>query len=235
MRTNRRTNAALLALLAALSIVALAFAACGGDDDEVSPTAEPTGERTATAEPTSARTATPQATATAAGEEGEITLTAASATIAVDGDVSDWSGIEGVTVPMEQIEIPPGVDWDEPGPLDPIDVTLKVAADSDNIYVLMEVPDDYNFDLANHNFSASIAAMFRIDEPAGPHMGTTDEDLEESLGMVDIWHWELDCDAAVMAGGGAPGSGDDPECNLDDEFATEPEEREDDGGGDVPN
>ncbi len=80
--------------------------------------------------------------------------------------------------------------------------------------------------------SASIAVMFLIDPEAGPHMGTGDDDLELSLGMVDIWHWELDCGPGVMSGGGDVGSGDDPDCNFDDEFATEPEEREDDGGGD---
>jgi hypothetical protein len=64
-------------------------------------------------------------------------------------------------------------------------------------------------------------------------MGATDDDLEVGLGMVDIWHWELDCAAGALSGGGDPGSGDDPDCNFDDEFATDPEEREDDGGGDA--
>lgn len=223
----RRGILILLGMVAAVAVLAVG---CGDDDDESTPTAAPTES----ASPTEA--ATPEPTEGEDDEHGEeISFDAASATITVDGDNSDWSDIEGVTVPMEQIEIPEGVDWDEPGPLDPIDVTLKVATDADNIYVLVEVPDDYNYNPEDHNFSPSIAVMFRIDDPAGPHMGTDDEDLEESLGMVDIWHWELDCAAGVPSGGGDPGLGDDPDCNFDDEFATEPEEREDDGDGDVAN
>jgi hypothetical protein len=53
--------------------------------------------------------------------------------------------------------------------------------------------------------------------------------------MVDIWHWELDCGPGELSGGqGVPG-GDDEACNMDDEFSTTPEMREDDGGGDDPN
>lgn len=225
----RRGILTLLGMVAAVAVLAVG---CGDDDDESTPTAEPTVAPTitpaATAEPT-------EGDDEEDGHGEEIKFDAASATITVDGDDSDWSEIEAVTVPLEQIEIPEGVDWDEPGPLDPIDVTLKVATDDENIYVLVEVPDDYNYNPEDHNFSPSVAVMFRIDQPAGPHMGTEDEDLEESLGMVDIWHWELDCAAGVLSGGGDPGLGDDPDCNLDDEFATEPEEREDDGDGDVAN
>ena len=164
MRLLTRTGwKAAIVLLAALAVLALVAVACGDDDDGGSPTAEPTA--TPTTAPTTAPTDAPtaQPTDTGDGDTPEITLDAATATITVDGDDSDWSGIEGVTVPMEQIEIPSGVDWDEPGPLDPIDVTLKMATDSENVYALVEVPDDYNFDPADHNFSPSIAVMFLID------------------------------------------------------------------------
>ncbi len=231
---TRRGAKAVIVLLAALAVLALVAVACGGDDDDgASPTAEPTAAPTdaPTDDPTDAPTAAP----TDAGDGDEITLDAATATITVDGDSSDWSDIEGVTVPMEQIEIPSGVDWDEPGPLDDIDVTLKMATDGGNLYALVEVPDDYDFDPADHNLSPSLAVMFLIDAAAGPHMGAEDEDLELGLGMVDIWHWELDCAAGLASGGGDPGSGDDPDCNLDDEFALDPEDREDDGGGDTAN
>ena len=67
-------------------------------------------------------------------------------------------------------------------------------------------------------------------------MGSGTEDGEgPSLGMVDIWHWELDCDFGVEQGGrvsgpgeGAP-AGNDAGCNMDDEYSTDPETREDDG------
>jgi hypothetical protein len=63
-------------------------------------------------------------------------------------------------------------------------------------------------------------------------MGSSDDDYEVSLGMVDIWHWELDCAAGALSGGGGIAGGDDPDCNLDDEYATDPETREDDGKAD---
>ncbi len=232
MISKQRGTIALIVLLTVLGLVALVAAACGGDGDEVTPTPEPAAT---VAQPTAAPTA--EAVETPAEEDDdheaeEITLDAASATITVDGDSSDWDDIEGVTVPLEQIEIPEGVDWDEPGALDEIDVTLKVATDADNIYMLLEVPDDYDFNLEDHNFSASIAVMFLIDDGAGPHMGASDDDLEASLGMVDIWHWELDCGPGELSGGGGIDGGDDPDCNLDDEYATDPETREDDGKAD---
>ncbi len=231
MKTFKRGGiVALLVLLAVVGLFAFA-AACDGDgSDEETPTTEPTA---ADEQPTPTVEAQETPTEAADDDHGEeISFDAASATITVDGDSSDWDGIEGVTVPLEQIEIPEGIDWDEPGALDPIDVTLKVATDADNIYMLIEVPDDYDFDPADHNFSGSVAVMFLIDEAAGPHMGTSDEDYEASLGMVDIWHWELDCAAGELSGGGGIAGGDDPDCNLDDEYATDPETREDDGKAD---
>ena len=210
----------------ALALLLLS-AACGDGGDKKEPTAT---APEATAVETEAPAETPSD-----GLIGDIALDAASATITVDGDNADWADVEGVSVPLKQIEIPAGVDWDAPGPLPDINVNLKVATDANNLYVLLEVPDDYNFNPADPHLSGSAAVMFLIDDGAGPHMGTSNEDLEASLGMVDIWHWELDCAAGLPSGGGDPGSGDDPDCNLDDEYATDPEAREDDGGGDVPN
>ncbi len=116
----------------------------------------------------------------------------------------------------------------------PVDVTLRVATDSDNIYVLLEVPDDYDYNPENHKLSAANAVMFLIDPAAAPHMGTTQEDQDTSLGKVDIWHWELDCAPGALSGGGAIQAGgvtggNDPPCNFDDEYSTTPTEREDDG------
>ena len=210
-------------------------AACGDGGGKEEPTATaPAPEATATEAGTAAETPPP-------GTVGDIVFDAASATITVDGDSSDWDGIEGATVPMEQIRLEnldPAQVQDmeiEFGPLDPIDVTLKVATDGSNIYLLMEVPDDYDFNPDDHALAASMAVMFRIDDPAPTHMGAEQEDLETSLGVVDIWHWELDCGPGEVVGGqGIPG-GDDPACNLDDEYAPNPEDREDDGGGDIAN
>jgi hypothetical protein len=169
-----------------------------------------------------------------------LSIDAAEATITVDGDTSDWDGIAGLDVTLNQPDYTDYPDWDEPNPLADVSTTTKVAVDDDNIYMLFEVDDDYDYDGApsdggDHHLSAAIAVMFLIDPAAGPHMGADDADFETGLGMVDIWHWELDCDAGAMSGGGDPGSGNDPDCNMDDEFSTDPEEREDDGDDPVAN
>ncbi|MFV2069219.1 MAG: ethylbenzene dehydrogenase-related protein, partial [Pirellulales bacterium] len=230
----RGSRSILFLLLVALGAALLVAAACGGDDDEAEPTATNPPAETDVPAPTTGPATTTDDEPTE-HEADAISFNASPATITVDGDDSDWAGIQGTTVTLEQIEIPEGVDWDEPGPLDPVDVVLKVATDSDNVYVLLEVPDDYDFVADDHNLSPALAVMFLIDPEAGPHMGATDEDLETGLGMVDIWHWELDCAAGVLSGGGGVTGGDDTNCNLDDEYATDPETREDDGEGDVAN
>ena len=224
-------RSAIILLGTALAIVALAMA-CGGDDEK-----EATPSPAAEASPTAA----PTATEAGGVEISDIAVDAAAATITVDGDDSDWDSIEASTIPLKQInvdELDPIQVQDmeiDIGPLPPVDATLKVATDEENIYVLLEVPDafDYNPDPAKHNLSASIAVMFRIDDTAPAHMGVEEKDLDASLGVVDIWHWELDCGPGEMTGGGD--TGDDPECNFDDEYAPNPGDREDDGGGDTPN
>jgi hypothetical protein len=71
-------------------------------------------------------------------------------------------------------------------------------------------------------------------------MGTTDKDQDTSLGKVDIWHRELDCGPGAIQGGGGiqangVSGGNDPPCNLDDEYSTTPTEREDDGSANGEN
>ena len=195
---------------------------------------------TATSVPPTATTAPP--TARPIEEEAEeeeswiapVVYEASAARIEVDGDTSDWTGIPWVEVPMEQIEPIPGEEF---GPLDPITVRMRMAVDGERVYVLMEVPDDFDYDPGDHSLSPAMAVMFRIDEPAAPHMGVEEEDLERSFGKVDIWHWELDCGPGELSGGGLEGirGGNDPDCNLDDEWATTPEEREDDGSREAEN
>ena len=168
-----------------------------------------------------------------------IAITAASATITVDGDTSDWEAIEGTVVNLEQIRLadldPEQAAEIEFGEVAPIDVSLKVASDAENLYMLVEVPTAFVYDAEDHNLSPALAVQFLIDEGAGEHMGVDEADLYASTGMVDLWHWELDCQPGATSGGqGIPG-GEDPACKLDDEYATTPEKREDDGGGDTEN
>ncbi|MFQ6673109.1 MAG: c-type cytochrome, partial [Candidatus Tectimicrobiota bacterium] len=133
---------------------------------EAPPSPEPTPAATPTP-PTPAPTPTVAPTPTLA--TGAV-LQAARATITVDGDNSDWAGIAGLSVTLRQPDYT-GTDFDVPDPVDPIDAVVKVAIDDQNIYILLEITDDYDFDPADHNFSASPNVMFLIDPAAGPHMG----------------------------------------------------------------
>ena len=136
-------------LLAAVISALLLAAACGGDDDE---------EATSTPAETAARTSSPAASPTkeptAAAATPGITFEAETAAITVDGDDSDWESIEGVTVPLKQIDIDKldPQQWAdlelEMGELPPVDATLKVATDDENIYVLFEVPDEFDYNPA---------------------------------------------------------------------------------------
>ena len=194
-------------------------------------TAAPAPAATSIPAPTPTRAPAPTATSVPPTPTPEtvvepISFDAASANITVDGDLSDWSGITPASVGLTSILPIPGVDF---GDLDDVTVDLSVAIDSENIYVLLEVPDDYDYNPEDHHFSPAIGVMLRIDDPAAPHMGTTEEDQDRSLGKVDIWHWELDCPPGSLSGGNDAPSGNDPDCNLDDEWSTTPEEREDDG------
>ena len=221
-------------LLTGLAVAALVATACSSTNPSTS--VQPSSNEEPSFNPASAE---PSESGGTHEEEPTIFFDAAAATITVDGDASDWDGIEGATVTLEQLRLenldPADAAEIDFGPLDPVDVTFKVATDTDNIYVLLEVPGDFVYDPADHNLSASVAVMFPVDDPAAPHMGAEEPELDTSLGMVDIWHWELDCAPGEMSGGSDTATGDDPACNLDDEYSTTPEAREDDGGGDAAN
>jgi ethylbenzene dehydrogenase len=224
-----------LALLA-IGVFALAFVACtGDDDDDVEPTATeaPTQAPTqvATSVPTTPQAtetataeATPVATAEVHDEEDALHLTAASASIVLDGQLDDWADIEGIEVPLEAI---PEEFREESTAGEDVTVTLKVATDGANVYVLVAVPDGFDYDPDNGRRSPALAVQWAVDPEISPHMGAAEPDFKESTGMVDIWHWELDCGPGELSGGSFP-TGNDPDCNLDDEYATLTDEREDD-------
>jgi len=202
------------------AVMALVAAACGDDSGA-----------TATTTTTAATTTTGATTTTEEpGHEGEeIHLEAAPATVIVDGDDADWESIPGVDVELEAISTET---------VESRDATIKVAYDDTYLYVLLLVEDDFDWDAADAHLSASTAVMWAVEEAAGPHMGTDVEGEEEdytSLGMVDIWHWELECAIGTPQGGEVSDAGDgdlgnDAGCNFDDEWATDPETREDDNG-----
>ena len=82
------------------------------------------------------------------------------------------------------------------GAVAPVDVTLRVASDAENIYMLVEVPTAFVYNAEEHNLSPSLAVQFPIEESSSTHMGAEEADLYASGGMVDLWHWELQCAAA---------------------------------------
>jgi hypothetical protein len=175
-----------------------------------------------------------------------IVIDAASVPITIDGDASDWADVEGTAVMLEQLDLsllpPEQADEIEFGPIEPIEVQFKVANDADNIYMLVEAPTAYVYggSADMHKFSPAIAVQAKIEPEASTHMGSEEADLIASTGMVDIWHWELDCGPGELSGGGASAEGvvaggNDEPCNMDDEYSLTPDMREDDGGGDEAN
>ncbi len=227
-----------LALVAALILV---VGACSDDDAGTTTDAPPATEAPATTQ-APATTAAPATTvADDDHDEGEedddhdegeedhdeagFQLDAPAAAITVDLDISDWDAVPGLDLTLEGIESES---------VDSKDVTLKVAHDDEFLYVLISVEDDYNWSAEDSHLSAATAVLWAIDDGAGPHMGTEAEGEEEeyvSLGMVDIWLWHLECGFGEESGGSVSGAddGNDPGCNFDDEYATDPETREDDG------
>lgn len=168
-------------------------------------------------------------------QEGPVAgpIVAPEAAIVVDGDISDWVDVPSVSLTMSPIEEREGDD------IEPKDVTIQMAHDADNVYMLFAVEDDYNWSADDGHLSGSVAMEFQVDT-GGPHMGATDDAGDNSAGMVDIWHWELECPAGELAGGAInpPGDGDpgnDSVCNFDDEWATDAETREDDNSATAEN
>ncbi len=220
--------------LVVLAVLALVAASCTNGDAEETTTSAAAPDTTAAPATTEAPTTT-EAAATTTTEEappadtGLRSLDAGEAAIAVDGDLSDWGDVAGLSLTLEPIVARADDELEEK------DATIRIAHDSDMLYVLFAVEDDYDWLADDHNLSAALAVMFPVDSGGGPHMGADDEEGENSTGMVDIWHWELDCAAGELNGGGAghpAGEGSDPGndsvCNMDDEWATDAETREDD-------
>lgn len=144
--------------------------------------------------------------------------------ITLDGKMGDWGGVPGLQVPLSAI---PTDFRDDPWAAGDFTATLKVATDATNIYVLVAVPDGYSYVADDHRLSPAIGVEWQIGAAATPQMAGAGADLSTSSGMVDIWHWELDCGPGLLSGGSFP-TGNDPACNLDDEYATLTDDREDD-------
>ena len=210
-----------------LAVLGLLAGACSGDDEAATTTTAPAVTTAEPATTTAAPTTQAPADTTAAPDEAPENrqLNAPVAVITVDGDGADWDSIEGLDVTLEAI-VSESVESKT--------TIVKAAHDDEFLYVLLSVDDDYNWNAEDAHLSASPSVMWAIEQAAGPHMGTEDEEGEgPSLGMVDIWHWELECALGENMGGAVAGPGDgdagnDSGCNFDDEWSTDPETREDD-------
>jgi len=132
--------------------------------------------------------------------------------ITIDGMIGDWTGVSGTTITL--IRPYATTDRIENG------LEIRVAYDDSNVYVLVLINDDYDYNSTDHHKSGAIAVLFAIDEAATPDMGG-------DKGYVDIWHWELDVGPGVVAGFNLT-SGNDPVGNLDDEYAKSITNRHDD-------
>jgi len=227
--THMRTKSRWLVFVFVMALVAAACTSSDTDDTTTTQAPETTttttlGTTTSEAPPT---TEAPTTTEAPPPPEPEgRSLDAPVAAITVDGDPSDWDIIPGLALTLEPI-----VDRADDN-LENMDVTIKMAHDDEFVYSLFTVVDDYDYNPDDPHFSASPSWMFPVDT-GGPHMGADDELGENTTGMVDIWHWELECLGDVPQGGvNPPGDGKDPGndslCNYDDEWATDAETREDD-------
>jgi len=197
----------------AFSVLALVVSACGA----------------ATTTPPAASTPSAASEPAASGSALR-TISAPATAITVDGSPADWTGIAGLDLTLEGIE---GVET----PVESKQATIRVAHNDQFVYVLFEVQDDYNWTDTDAHLTAAPAVMWAVVPAAGPHMGPEDRQGKgPSLGKVDIWHWELECAAGKQTGGevSGPGAsadpGNDEGCNFDDEWATSPDDREDDNG-----
>ena len=229
--------------LVVVFVIALVGAACTSEDTGDTTTSQtPDTTTTSLASTTTAATTTEAPATTEAPTTTEApatteappaqtsamrSLDAPVAAITVDGDPSDWALVPGLATTLEPIVAAAG------DPIDDRDVTIKMAHDADNIYALFTVVDDYNWNADDAHLSAAVGFMFPVDT-GGPHMGADDEEGDNSTGMVDIWHWELECAAGIDSGGAVNPPGDDKDpgndsvCNYDDEWSTDPVTREDD-------
>lgn len=191
------------------------------------------GTTTTTRAPVVVTTTTAASTTT--GGAGETTTTAAGPVnrtleaprveaLTVDGDPSDWEGIPALSMTLRPI-----VGENAPEH----EATVRVAHDGEFVYVLFTVEDDFNWSDLDPRFAGAPSVMWPLEPAAGPHMGGEDPSGLPSLGMVDLWYWRLECPIGVEQGGAVetdPGGdpGNDADCNLDDEYATEPDTVEDD-------
>lgn len=150
----------------------------------------------------------------------------------LDGNVNDWSSIEGITTDIQSIF---GTTYAEG------EAKHKCVHDGEKVYFSLEVPGAYRFDPDDNKKCASIGTMMKIGPKAAYlNMGGCPEALQGCDNgpppecdeyRVDLGaHWEL---RTTQQGVEYPmnattGSGNDLIANLDDEYGVSPFCRPDD-------
>lgn len=134
-------------------------------------------------------------------------------TFTIDGEEDDWANVPEYTITLKQLGNDANSHHGD----------FKIAYNDTHVAVLVLVEDNYNVNLSSHKLSPSMAVEWKIDEDAGPHMGT---EGGVSTGKVDIWHWELEHEEGFLhtpnPDNGKGGHG------LDDEWADSTTNRHDD-------
>lgn len=160
----------------------------------------------------------------------------------LDGDLSDWSGVEGIEAPITAAL---GVTPYQYG-----DLSIKCVYDDTRIYFAFEVPGAFRFDSEDDHKCAAISTMMKMGPDAEyfnmggcPNAmagcnadGTIPSECDSY--KVDVGgHWELKTTEQGVAYpiNVADGTGNDPVANKDDEIAVSPYCRLDDGGPDAGN
>jgi hypothetical protein len=117
--------------------------------------------------------------------------------ITIDGNTSDWNGIQGVDMTLRGS--------DDPG-LEDKQATVTFAYTDTYLFTLVVVEDDYDWSATDPHLAASAAVMWQMDDAS-----------------LDIWRWQLECPQGSRGGGDAgmlcglnDGWGNDPSATSVD-------------------
>jgi hypothetical protein len=153
----------------------------------------------------------------------------------LDGDLDDWSAVEGGIV--TEIRSIFGLTYDLG------EATYKCVHDSEKVYFALEIPGQYRFNSTDDTQCAAIGTMMKIGSKAGfINMGGCPEAMETGCAdgvippecedyVVDLSaHWELSTTemGVEYTMNATTGSGNDLVANNDDEFGVSPFCRPDD-------
>lgn len=97
--------------------------------------------------------------------------------ITIDGDISDWGGIQAVDMTLRAS--------DDAG-LEEKQATVQFAHTEEYLFALVMIEDDYDWSATDPHLAASAAVAWRMDDDS-----------------MDIWRWQLKCSKGERGGGDA--------------------------------